>query len=128
MHEGEIGKSRARALICWPVNQCSLEDLVNISWLSFTFSFFKFHLLLLIKVRHSFNGSKQQQQWKKILSKKTRKKKKKQTTHTMNTIQLLLSHATVRELHNCSRDIHFSLNHGNAWVYEVASRLLVKLI
>lgn len=30
----------------------------------------------------------------------------------MNTIQLLLSHATVRELHNCSRDIHFSESMG----------------
>lgn len=30
----------------------------------------------------------------------------------MKTIQLLLSHATVRELHNCSRDIHFSETMG----------------
>lgn len=39
-------------------------------------------------------------------------KKKMQITHTMKTIQLLLSHATVRELHNCSRDIHFSETMG----------------
>lgn len=102
MHEGEIGKSRARALICWPVNQCSLEDLVNISWLSFAFSFL-FHLLTH-QVCHDFNSLKKQK------NKNKNRKKKQQITHTMNTIQLLLSHATVIESYTTAVEISISLN------------------
>lgn len=85
MHEGEIGKSRARALICWPVNQCSLEDLVNISWLSFAFSF---------QIPSPYSSSSSQQL--KAKWNKNWKKKSNNTYHYTDTIQLLLSHATVR--------------------------------
>lgn len=97
MHEGEIGKSRARALICWPVNQCSLEDLVNISWLSFAFSFFNSISLFIQFVTISTVKNK-------------KKREKKQITHTMNTIQLLLSHATVWTSYTSAVEIFISLN------------------
>lgn len=121
MHEGEIGKSRARALICWPVNQCSLEDLVNISWLIFTSVCFYFIFFIIKFVMISTVGKKNHKK------KHKNKKGKKRIRHTMSTIQLLLSHATVR-VDICSRDFHLSQVHGNAWIYEVASRLLVILI
>lgn len=100
MHEGEIGKSRARALICWPVNQCSLEDLVNISWLSFAFSF---------QIPSPYSSSSSQQL--KVKWNKNRKKKKNQITHTIIPIQYsFYFHMPQLELHNCRRDIHFFLN------------------
>lgn len=121
MHEGEIGKSRARALICWPVNQCSLEDLVNISWLIFTSVCFYFISFIIKFVMISTVGKKKSQK-----KRQKNKKGKKRIRHTMSTIQLLLSHATVR-VDICSRDFHLSQVHGNAWISEVASRLLVIL-
>lgn len=104
MHEGEIGKSRARALICWPVNQCSLEDLVNISWLSFAFSF---------QIPSPYSSSFSQQL--KVKRNKNRKNntKKNQITHTIVPIQYsFYFHMPQLELHNCRRDIHFSESMG----------------
>lgn len=85
MHEGEFGKSRARALICWPVNQCSLEDLVNISWLSFAFSFFSTPSPSPSTFQDIFRFKEEEKKQEKKKNRKKRPKKirdKNQTTQT----------------------------------------------